>query len=318
MFRSMLVALDGTVFGEYALPLAVSLARRCGATLNLVHVHIPAADLGPTTTDEETAYLHEAARKVNEHAPDVPVTTSLLDGARADTLADALAEHVTQSGIDLVVLNSHARGGLARWWRGNVADDLVHRTGVPLLVTPDVEDDPGWSVDPLPRHILVALDGTPLAEQVLPAALTLAGRAGAEITLLRVAEPIPVPAVDPAVAPAAAYDAGLVEQQQTVAAAYLSRVAARLRGDDARLRVRTRVLIDAEPAEAICGYLRLHARRPGEVVVEGADRPVDLVAVATHGREGLARLLLGSVADRVLQHTPIPILLQRAATPSSL
>jgi nucleotide-binding universal stress UspA family protein len=310
MFRSMLVALDGSPFGEYALPLAVSVARRSGATLNLAHVHVPAADLGPTTTAEETNYLHEVAHKVNAHAPDVKVTTSLLDGARADSVADALAEHVNQSGIDLVVLNSHARGGLSRWWRGNVVDDLVHRTGVPLLVTPDVEVDPGWRPEPMIRHLLVAFDGSPLAEQVLPAALTLAGCMGAEFTLLRVVEPVPVPVIDPAVGPAAAYDAGMVDQQQAAAEGYLTRVAARLRGDDARLRVRTHVLLDAEPAEAICDYLRLHARHPEGVEWE---RPVDLVALATHGREGLARLLLGSVADRVLQHTPTPLLLQRPA-----
>jgi nucleotide-binding universal stress UspA family protein len=313
MFRSILVALDGTPFGEHALPLAANVARKSGAILNLVHVHVPSVDLAGPTTYEETTYLDEAARKVNAHVPEVRVTTALVGGAGADSVAAALAVHAEKTGGDLIVLNSHARGGLSRWWMGNVADELVHRTALPMLVTPDFEDDPGWNLEPMPRHILIGLDGSPLAEQVVPAALALGGCMGSEYSLLRVVEPAPVPVVDPACAPAAIYDAGLVERQQAAAEAYLTRIAARLRGDDARLKVGTRVVLDADPAEAICGYLRLHTRQPGIEPLVGVERPIDLVALATHGRGGLARLLLGSVSDRVLQHTPIPLLLQRPA-----
>jgi len=245
------------------------------------------------------------------HAPDLVVTTTLLEDEKARSIAEVLARHAANGGNDLIVLNSHARGGLARWWLGNVAEDLVRRTDLPLLVTPALEKDPGWEPEPVLRHILIALDGTPLAEQVWPAAFALGRCMGAEYSLLRVVEPAPLPVVDPVMVPAVAFDAGLAERQQASAERYLCRVAARLQGDDANLRLRTHALIDAEPAEAICEFLAAKVKRPG---FDGdSSSPIDLVALATHGREGLARLLLGSVADRVLQHTPVPLLLQRPA-----
>jgi nucleotide-binding universal stress UspA family protein len=177
-------------------------------------------------------------------------------------------------------------------------------------VTPDIEKDPGWRPETAFRHILVPLDGSPLGEQILPSALALGACWEAEVTLLRVVEPVAVAVADPVCAPAAAYDPDLPERQQVAAETYLSRIAGRLHGEDVRLKVHTRVVFEAEPAEAICGFLRRHAPLPGSMP-STEEPPIDLVALATHGREGLPRLLLGSVADRVLQHTPVPLLLRR-------
>lgn len=311
MFHSLMVALDGTPFGEHALPLAVALARHTGASLELAHVHVPQVAGGTTTLVEDRAYLESQAEKVRSRIPHLEVRTALLADKDATALADVLAHHADISGVDLIVLNSHARGGLARWWLGNVAEDLVRRTSLPILVTPSLEKDAGWEVEPKLRHILIALDGSPLAEQVLPTALNLGECMESEFTLFRVVEPAPVPVVDPAVAPAAAYDPGLAERQLTTAENYLHRIATRLMAEDPALRMRTRLVVDPEPAEAICGFLN---RRPRGSRAEGDAPPsVDLIALATHGREGLTRLLLGSTADRVLHHTPVPLLLQHPA-----
>jgi nucleotide-binding universal stress UspA family protein len=311
MFHSLLIALDGTPFGENALPLAISVARRSGAKLELVHLHVPRSGGTAEIMGKEARYLEELARQVKEHAPDLVVTTTLLDDPEAGSVAEALAHHADKCGHDLIVLNSHARGGLARWWLGNVADELVRRTPLPVLVTPHVEGDPDWRHEPEPRHILVPLDGSGLAEAVFPAALGLGTCMGAEYTLLRVVEPAPMPVADPVMVPAAAYDSGLTERQQASAESYLDRVTARLQAGSPKLRLHTHVVLDTEPAEAICEFLRHDAGEPA--VERAAPPPVDLVALATHGREGLARLLLGSVADRVLQHTSVPLLLQRPA-----
>jgi nucleotide-binding universal stress UspA family protein len=276
-------------------------ARQSGAALQLVHVYVP-------NVSHEQRLLSDAVSAVAAHAPEIRVTATRLEAAQADCVADVLAAHVSRSGADLIVLNSHARGGLSRWWMGSVADDLVHRTSVPLLVTPDLEDEPTWQPAPMLRHILIGLDGTPLAEQILPAALTLGRCMKAEYTLLRVVEPAPVPVVDVVVAPIPVYDTSLVERQQAAAETYLTRMAAQVCGDDARAKVHAHVLLDANPADGICGYLRQHDQRVD------CEQPIDLIALATHGRDGLARLLLGSVADRVLQHTPIPLLLQRPSS----
>jgi nucleotide-binding universal stress UspA family protein len=303
MFRSVMVPLDGTPFGEHAAPLAVSVARRCGATLELAHVHIPAVLGGNTSPAQDLTYLEDVASRLGRHAPELVIHSRLLVDEGSGCVADLLACHASEVQADLIVLNSHARGGMTRWWMGSVVDDLIHRTTVPFLVAPAIEHDPGLHPEPVIRHILVALDGSPLAEEILPTAVQLGNAMGAEFTLLRVVEPALVAIPDPvcAVLPPSA---ALEEHEEREAEDYLARVAARLRGDRVLSRMKTRVVIDPEPAEAICGFLRRQEWHDANV------HPADLVAMATHGREGLTRLLLGSVSDRVLQHTPVPLLLQ--------
>jgi nucleotide-binding universal stress UspA family protein len=309
MFRSVMVPLDGSSFGEHAVPLAVSVARRCKAVLELTHVHVDPIVGGKTSSSEEMAYLEEVAGRIVRHAPELVIRTRLLADDNAACVADLLARHATEVQADLIVINSHARGGMTRWWMGSVVDDLVHRTSLPLLVAPALDHDPGLDPEPALRHILVALDGSPLAEQVLPAAMALGSAMDAEFTLLRVVEPALIAIPDPGFAlipPIAA----LEEQEEQAAEAYLARVAARLREEGALPCMKTSVLTDPEPAEAICGFLRHQSWHDRDAP------PADLVAMATHGREGLTRLLLGSVTDRVLQHTPVPLLLQPPIHPA--
>src|SRR5205823_6503664 len=148
MFRSLLVPLDGTPFGEHALPLAAGVARRSGAAVHLVHV--PGGS-GEAPRGRERAYLAEAAGRLVVRAPGVTVGTRVLEGAGAEGLADALLKHAGEVGADLLVLSSHGRSGLARWWLGSVADDLVRRTAVPLLLAHTADEQPHWEPEPVFR-----------------------------------------------------------------------------------------------------------------------------------------------------------------------
>jgi len=320
MFCTILVPLDGTPFGEQALPFAVSVARRSGAVLHLVHVHAPTVSVeGPVLLDarqdlqeqgQERAYLAEVAGRVTARAPEVPLATQLLEQGQAGNLADALLNYATKAQADLMVLSSHGRTGLARWWFGNVADDLVHRTSLPLLLVRGAEAPPRWEPEPVFRHILIALDGSPLAEQVLKAVAPLGACMGSEYSLLRVVEPVPVPVADPAFTMTASIEASVIRSQQEEARAYLRRLAVRLRGESGALAVHPCVVLDPAPAEAIVDFI---GREPGSAACPDARHPVDLIALATHGRSGLSRLLLGSVAASVLKHTTVPLFLQRPA-----
>jgi nucleotide-binding universal stress UspA family protein len=150
-------------------------------------------------------------------------------------------------------------------------------------------------------RILVPLDGTAGAERVLPYVEPLAERFGAALTLL---EATPTPA-DIAAAEAAVgavpISPPLIDPDQVAgaeeaaAADYLGRLADRLRG---RGFVVERALAEGPPADAIVA----HAERIG----------ADLIAMATHGRGGLGRLIFGSVSDEVVRHAPCPVLLVRA------
>src|SRR5262245_47763355 len=122
MLRSILVPVDGSSFGEHALPMAVSLARKAGATLHLVHVHqvVPPTNIaGVAVMDtlelhrrqDEQAYLSDLARRVAE-GRSLSLETALIEG----DVAPALQEHARAKGIGLMVLSTHGRGALSRFW----------------------------------------------------------------------------------------------------------------------------------------------------------------------------------------------------------
>jgi nucleotide-binding universal stress UspA family protein len=190
-------------------------------------------------------------------------------------------------------------------WLGSVADQLIRELASPLfLIRPDEsKTDPGTEMTL--KHCLVPLDGTPLAEQIIEPALVLGELMGADFTLVRVIEPIVPPHYPPAGAATGTSPEEILQQLQRIetqsrrkALEYLDAVAERLRNK--LLRVRTEVVDDAHPAAGI---------------TEAAARiPADLIAMQTHGRHGLPRLLLGSVADKVLRSAAVPLLVQRPGT----
>jgi nucleotide-binding universal stress UspA family protein len=311
MYHSILVPLDGSTFGEHALPLALSLARRSGARLQLVHVHCPAAVVSPEGAtlyfDDFEAELKGSARAYldgvvqrlhtisNSRVP-LELEPVLLEGYVADALHARAA-----AGADLVVMTTHGRGPLGRFWLGSVADELVRHSPAPvLLVRPD-EARPDLNRDPPLPHVLVPLDGTPLAEQILGPAADLASLVGADITLLRVIKPVlpSVPLQGGSLGGRAEELIARVEvihaQLRQDAQEYLDKMAQPLRGRS--LLVQTRVVVADHPATAI---LR-----------EAAELRGGAVALATHGRRGLSRLFLGSVADKVVRASPVPVLLLR-------
>ena len=146
------------------------------------------------------------------------------------------------------------------------------------------------------ERIVVALDGSELAERVLPHVEALAEKFGSAVTLLRATAPRgAIPIDSAAVGVAAVEPESLVEAERGEAAEYLGRVAARLRARGLAVEV-------AQPEGAPAPVIVEHARGAG----------ADLIALGTHGRGGAERLLLGSVADEVLRHAACPILLVRA------
>jgi nucleotide-binding universal stress UspA family protein len=272
---------------------------------------VPTLDLNdrPLVSDErdrrersdEMAYLDGVARRLQERGPGVKVAARLVEGAEHESLAAALVKHAGEVHADLFVLSCHCRTGVSRWLFGNVADDLLHQTRLPLLLVPASAKEPAWDPEPVFRHILVALDGSPLAERILDSVRPLAGCMGASLTLLRVVEPVVVPVIDPAFS-ASGVELAALESQQQSARQYLQRLAERLRADPHAPPVRTQVAIDAQAAAAILGFVETSATSDA-----GA---MDLVALATHARSGLGRLLVGSVADQVARRAPVPLLLQ--------
>jgi nucleotide-binding universal stress UspA family protein len=292
--HSVLVPLDGSAFAEAALPLGISVARRAGARLRLVLVHsaVPwrgdtAAGIEVALQNQERDYLQATASRIDP-AGSLVAETRLLQGAPGP----ALAAEVEAGGADLVVMATHGRGPLSRVWIGSVADYLVRHLHVPVLLVRPAEVPEVYGDTRLER-VLVPLDSSSTSEQVLDAVLALGGP-GVSITLVHVVEPV-LGVAEPSLPFPMPMDPKLLGDLRAMAQARLDRVAGELR--ERGTTVVTRVLTGIGPA--------------GMILEEAATGQHDLIGMTTHGEGGLRRLLLGSVADKVVRATTSPVLVVR-------
>jgi len=291
MYHTILVPLDGSAFSERALPMATTLARAMGANMVLMRAASASAFPGADPTEAQCQAVEEAhaglsalATGLAEQGLSVEVAVPYGDAAESILLEIGLR------GADLVVMCTHGRSGLGRWIYGSVAEQVLARSPAPvLLVHPTGEVATLWP-ESAQVSMLVPLDGSSFAETALPHAASLARVFGGTILLLRaVARPV------------ASYSypgMGLVqeslEEEHREAESYLGEVAQRLRSDS--LSVQT-VVREGWPADII--------------VYRGAELGSRLIVMATHGRTGVVRLLLGSVALEVVRRSPLPVLLVR-------
>jgi nucleotide-binding universal stress UspA family protein len=298
-YRLVLVPLDGSAFAEQALPLATEIARRTGAMLQLALVHHPvpalatalevpqiASELDQEGRMSESNYLSGVVERVRSTA-NVAVTSALLDGP----VAEALEEQVSQAGADLVVMTTHGRGALSRFWLGSVADHLMRHVHVPvLLIRPSGEAEPASQLG----RILVTLDGSEFSERAIEHAVALGEPFGASVVLLMVLEP-PYPIVDPNGLMVVPLEPDAERKLRESAQRYLEGHAAQLR--QRGLEVATQVA-DGHPV--------------ARTILAEADRvKADLIAIASHGLRGLARVMVGSVTDKVVRGATHPVLVVR-------
>jgi nucleotide-binding universal stress UspA family protein len=301
MPRDILVPLDGSTFSKHALPVALELARRTGARLHMVQVHEPVTnqlhpDGIPSYDDrwdgalraQEEEYLRSLAGICQERVGISPVT-ELLDGP----VVPALTSYAAEVGIGRIVMTTHGRGGISRVWMGSIADALVRRAAVPVLLIRPAAGEVAWDRAFAPRHILVPLDGSELAEGILEPALELGGLSNARFTLLRVV--LPLPFIVPPGNIGSVYSETGAAQSRDSAARYLTSAAGLLRAHGAHVDVAT--VYHTTPALGILDFAATHA--------------VDMIAMATHGRGGWSRVALGSVADKVMRGTMMPVMLYR-------
>jgi nucleotide-binding universal stress UspA family protein len=308
MYRSILVPLDGSAAAEHALPWALSLARRFEAALKIVHVHAPVwgaygeggwydAIVDRELREQMQTYLDDVVQRISE-VTDVSVSTALLDGL----VAGAINRHAMESGVDLVVMTTQGRGPVARFWLGSVADALVRQSTIPMLIVAPEESEADLSQEPKFGRVLIPLDGSQLAEQILEPATALAVPTKAEVRLLRVVQQLTPDSYVPHSRRVSGIRPALLKQLQDVdrqerarAEDYLNQLAERL--GTRSLTFETRVVSHVRPATAI--------------LEDASARGVDLIALATQGRGGLKRLLVGSVADKVLRGATTAVLVYR-------
>jgi nucleotide-binding universal stress UspA family protein len=236
--------LDGSPVSEYALPLVCDIAGRSGATLYLVHVHVHATpapiyidgllvideNLQPLGKVHERAYLEGIRDRLAAYL-ELSITVAILDPIEADlrdqTIPDMLTSYAATVNTDLVVMTTHGRGGLARFWLGSVADGLVRASPVPVMLLRPNEGMPEPVRPRAIQRILIPLDGSARSEAIVERTAALGELMQSEYTLLRVVAPFVLGAPAPFTTPTD-FDPDRTKRLQTEAQHELDSVARHL------------------------------------------------------------------------------------------
>jgi nucleotide-binding universal stress UspA family protein len=306
MSHLVLVPLDGSKFSESALPAALRIARRWNARLEIVTVKEDPSMLAHEVLELPPhgwfeRYIEDVAERVHEEdcwwdpyqglpenlSSPLTVGATVLKGSPSE----AIQNHAAERGVDLVVMATHGRGPMSRFWLGSTADGLIRRSTIPILLIRPREEVPGARPDFNPRKVLVPLDGSDESEAILTHALALADNGETEFDLLRI-YPYPKDIASSYFPQTVRVNADVLERGRTAAAEYVEEEAGKLieRGIPATGHIVT----DREPAAGILHF----AGQSG----------ADLIAMCTHGRGGVSRLVLGSVTDKVIRGAQIPTL----------
>jgi nucleotide-binding universal stress UspA family protein len=294
MFKNILIPVDGSAVATAALPFAEAMAARTGARLVLVraaHVQRPLADgidqLRAIGEAEE--YLTTQAQELT--ARGFGVETGVPFGG---STANWIVEEIGLRHADLVVMATHDRIGPDRWVHGSVAEMVVGHASVPvLLVRPTQGAQLAERLISQQPVLVVPLDGSELAEAALPLASQCAATFGGHIVLVGV---VPRPG-------------NLLATQGGVMASYVGEDYAALEGEAQNYLTG---LASQLTADGLSVAVSVRSGIPAQQIAAAAsEHSAGVVVMATHGRTGIVRSVLGSVAGQTLHHSPCPVLLIR-------
>jgi len=293
MYTRILVPLDGSKVAEQVLPYARYLAEKLKIPVDLLAVvdlvgmatsgmTEPVRNLDAFTADtvrRSETYLQHMSKTF----PGIVVGWSVGRG----NPAEIVIEKAGNERNTLIVMATHGRSGVDRWLLGSVVEKVLRGTSNALLVVRATADGKTEGESPITR-VIVPLDGSPLAEKVLPTVAVLAKQLEFETVLLR------------------AYN--------------LKQVVSTFQGSipnweslEAQAKLETLRYLDGKVRELKRqGWVEIssHAsdRPAAQEIVEAAAKPGSLIAMCTHGRSGIKRWVLGSVTERVVRHSDRPVL----------
>ena len=283
--QNILVPLDGSVEAESVLPYIRDLATRFGS-----HVHILGVGIGIKTRRVNQLledYIKEIASDLQ--GDNIKAKPVILYGNAADKILDFTAEKK----IDLIIMATHGRSGITRWWMGSVAEKVISESKSPVLLVRSKRPSKAGAAGKLNvlHKILAPLDGSDTGESALPYVEALAANAQASVDLLQIVSP---PSTVESSLLGGPDWRNFIKAMHDAGENYLKTINSRLSDNGVKS---TYAVVTGDPADKIVEYVE--------------DKKISLIAMSTHGRTGLARWVLGSVTDKVLHGAKIPILLVR-------
>ena len=311
MFKKILVPLDGSIEAETVLPYVRDIAARFDSEVDILSVGVGSKRRRVNQLLEE--YVHHAVEHLQNH--EITSRAVLLYGsadeemaayseistvrgnlkARGQVVYGGPAENILsysqRNHVNLVIMATHAHGGLLRWWLGSVFEKVVARSLVPIL---GIHSKQVREIDRTGKthfkRILTPLDGSEAGEAALHDAEAIALKTGASIVLLHV---IPAPHAIEARWLGPEFN-DFVRAMHDAGEKYLDKTGKRL------------------AARGIDIDVKITAGDPAETIIDTAKKEkVDLIAISTHGRSGIPRWVLGSVADKILHESKLPMWLVR-------
>jgi nucleotide-binding universal stress UspA family protein len=287
--RSIIVPLDGSTSAEHAIPLALGLAEQYGAALQLVHAVVPVDVPGLDSTfrslkREKKRYLADIVQLLSAKTS-VYVSSRTIDGrAVSQTLHEA-----DKINADLIVMATHGRGAIGRFWWGSFAHSLLQQVSIPVILVRGSSASAIFKPKMI-THVLLPLDGEKISEKVIDPLLDLNIFPTARHTLLQVVRLEPKYVVRDY----ALRTEWVPSRRRWIAGMqYLHPLATSLR--DHGRRVHTKVLSSDEPV--------------GDVIRRCAEQTdVDLITIRYRRRAPLSRLLWPSVSEYLFRTSTCPLM----------
>lgn len=289
--RRILWPTDFSAGAGRAFPYAAALASWHNAELHVLNVaeEEPSEPVGgepsfPVSQDTLAGLLADEGEP--PQSIDLDTLTLVQEQRKSESPPETIVAYAEDQDIDLVVAGTHGRRGLQRLLIGSVAEEMIRTAPCPVLTVRESEEvAPAWAV----RNILVPIDFSEASMGALRHAKELTLTYGAQITLLHAVEEVVYPS---------AYG---VEPINLPSPQVVERVEANLAE-----RARDEIGYEHVTVEASVGYA------PSSILDYAEMNPVDLIVIATHGRTGLERMLLGSVTERVVRRAPAPVFIVKS------
>src|SRR5579885_798490 len=313
MFQHILVPLDGSQRAEQAIPIAAQVARASGGSLFFLRVVDTLQELG-VYSSLAAIYLQEMLEKERIEAAayleEITASPALV-GIKSQSAvfsgsAASLLLHVAQQeDIDLIVLCSHGYTGFKRWALGSVAQKVARYSPIPILL---VREQNLKLKERIAQGIraLVALDGSPFAEAILyPAAHLVAALSTPGQGELHLVQLVETPTIEEEFGFMLDDDFNYRQTALRAAGNYLQALRTRLVQDSA-LPEGVHITWAVEECKDVADAL-IQMAESGRSLL--SQKPSDLIALTTHGRGGLQRWIAGSVTERVLHASTLPLLI---------